>query len=96
MYSYSSTITYDLPFITSSLSFIKGLIDECQLPGIFTTYVSLLYVCNSMCMLMSVIVCACMCSLFVHGVECICTRVYNMYICLVFVHGACVCTRVCV
>ena len=47
------------------------------------------------CMLMSVIVCACMCSLFVHSVECVCTRVY-MYVCLVFVHGACVRTRVCV
>ena len=39
---------------------------------------------------MSVIVCACMCSLFVHSVECVCTRVY-MYVCLVFVHGVCIC-----
>ena len=86
--AYSSTITYDLPFINYSLSFIKGLLDEChiqKLPGIFTTYVSLPYVCmymhvvcNSMCMLVSVTVCACMCSvcmvLSVYVREC--TRTY--------------------
>ena len=60
--------------------------------GIFTTNVSLPYVCmymhivyNSMCMLVSVSVCVHVLS--VHGVY-VCVRVcVCVYVCLVFVHG---------